>query len=138
MPPKRRPPEGQPPEGGRVGVLTVDDQPYFRLAALDVIEATPGFEAVGEASSGEEALGIVDAVAPQLVLVDVRMPGMDGIETAKRIKAAHPEIVVVLVSIEDLTEIPAEATSSGAAALVQKQGFGPAALRRLWNACRDG
>jgi DNA-binding NarL/FixJ family response regulator len=138
MPPNPPPPEGDAPRAGNVGVLTVDDQPYFRVAALDVIAATPGFETVGEASSGEEALGILEAVAPQLVLVDVRMPGMDGIETARRIKAAHPEIVVVLVSIEDGADLPAGAESSGAAALVSKQGFGPAALRRLWNAACEG
>jgi DNA-binding NarL/FixJ family response regulator len=117
-----------------VSVVTVDDQPFFRIAARDVIEATPGFRAVGEAGSGEEALGIVDELAPQLVLVDLRMRGMDGVETTQRIKAAHPEVVVVLISIEDRTNIPAAAATCGAATLLQKQDFGPSALRRLWMA----
>lgn len=117
-----------------VGVVTVDDQPFFRVVARDVIEATAGFEAVGEASSGEEALGIIAHVDPKLVLVDVRMPEMDGIETTRRIKAAHPEVVVVLISIEEAIHLPASAGSSGAAALVRKQDFGPSALRRLWAA----
>jgi two-component system invasion response regulator UvrY len=117
-----------------VGVVTVDDQPVFRGAARDVIEATPGFEAVGEACSGEEALGVVDELAPQLVLVDVRMPGMDGIETAQRIRAAHPQVVIVLISIEDPENLPAAAATSGAAALVCKQDLGPRLLRSLWAA----
>jgi two-component system, NarL family, invasion response regulator UvrY len=115
-----------------VTVVTVDDQPYFREAARDVIEATPGFEAVGEACSGEEALGVVGELKPQLVLVDVRMSDMDGIETTRRIKADHPEVVVVLISIEDTLNVPSAAESSGAAALVQKRHFGPSLLRGLW------
>jgi two-component system, NarL family, invasion response regulator UvrY len=115
-----------------VRVVTVDDQPFFRAAARDVLEVTPGFEAVGEACSGEEALGVVDRVKPQLVLVDVRMPEMDGIETTRRIKAAHPEVVVVLISIEDTANLQAAAECSEASALVEKRAFGPALLRRLW------
>jgi two-component system, NarL family, invasion response regulator UvrY len=119
-----------------VGVVTVDDQPFFRGAAREVIEATPGFEAVGEASSGEEALAIVDALDPQLVLVDVRMPGMDGAETAERISAGHPDVVVVLISIEDPEQVSVAAGSCGAAALVRKQDFGPRLLQSLWGAHR--
>ncbi len=66
----------------------MDDQPIFRAAARDVIDATAGFEAVGEAASGEDALRVVDELGPQLVLLDGRMPGMDGIETALRLTAA--------------------------------------------------
>jgi two-component system invasion response regulator UvrY len=120
-------------DGGAVNVVTVDDQPHFRVAARDVIGATPGFESVGEACSGAEALEVVEELGPQLVLVDVRMPDMDGIETARRMKAAHPDIVVVLISIEDVANVPAAASTSGAAALVQKQDFKPSLLRRLWS-----
>src|SRR5215216_4633286 len=109
----------------RVRVVTVDDQPFFRDAAREVIDATPGFEAIGEASSGEEALAVVDEVQPELVLIDVRMIGMDGIKAAERIRAAHPQVVVVLISIEDPTDVPAEARTCGAAALVRKQDFRP-------------
>ena len=115
-----------------VGVLIVDDQPFFRSAARAVLSALPGFAAVGEASSGPEAVAAVTAYAPDLVLLDVRMPGMDGIETTRRIKAERPETVVVLISIEDIAGVPAAASSCGAAALVRKQDFGPRLLRRLW------
>jgi two-component system, NarL family, invasion response regulator UvrY len=115
-----------------VSVLTVDDQPFFRDAARDVIGATPGFESAGEACSGKEALAALDELKPQLVLLDVRMPEMDGIETTRRMKAAHPEVVVVLISIEDTANVPAAAKTSGAAALVQKRDFRPSLLRSLW------
>jgi DNA-binding NarL/FixJ family response regulator len=116
-----------------VSVLTVDDQAVFRDTARDVIDATPGFASVGDAESGEAALDLVDRLKPQLVLVDVRMPGMNGVETARRIRAAHPETVVVLISIEGPANLPAAATSEGSA-LVRKQDFGPALLRKLWAA----
>jgi two-component system, NarL family, invasion response regulator UvrY len=117
-----------------VSVVTVDDQAVFRTVARDVIQATSGFKALGEAGSGEAALALVDKLRPQLVLLDVRMPGMDGIEAAQRIKSAHPSTVVVLISIEDSTNLPAGAMDSGADALVRKQDFGPRLLRRLWAA----
>jgi DNA-binding NarL/FixJ family response regulator len=116
--------------GGDVAVVTVDDQQVFREAAHDVIEATVGFTSVGEACSGVEALALVDERRPELVLVDVRMPDMDGIEVARRIKDAHPEVVVVLITIEEA--VPGAASSSGAEALVRKQDFGPHMLRGLW------
>lgn len=115
-----------------VGVLIVDDQPFFRRAARQVVAALPGFRSVGEASSGPEALAAVDRQLPDLVLLDVRMPGMDGIEAAQRIKGSHPETVVVLISIEDIAEVPLRARTCGAAAVVRKQDFGPSLLRGLW------
>jgi two-component system, NarL family, invasion response regulator UvrY len=124
---------GRPELGDvEVGVLTVDDQAVFRRVARDVIEATAGFEPVGEASSGEEAVTIVDQIHPELVLVDVRMPGMDGIETARRISEADPTTTVVLISIQDPEEVASAPESCGAVALVRKQDFGPALLKALW------
>jgi two-component system invasion response regulator UvrY len=123
-------------EASRVTVLVVDDQPVFRDLAQLVLRTTPGFESVGEVSSGEGALEVIDELAPQLVIVDVRMPGMGGIETARRITAAHPDAVVVLISIQDLVDVPSAAHACGAAALVRKQDFGATLLRELWEVYR--
>jgi DNA-binding NarL/FixJ family response regulator len=119
------------PTARSVRVLTVDDQELFRGVARDVIEATAGFEMVGEAASGEEALEAVERLCPELVLLDVRMPGIDGIEVARRLAAAHPRTVVVLISIEERIDIPSAARLD-AVPLVRKQDFGPRLLRRLW------
>ena len=115
-----------------VRVLTVDDQAVFRGIAREVIDATPGFESVGEAASGEEALAAVDRLAPELVLLDVRMPGLDGIEVARRLCATHPETLLVLISIEDSIDLPAAAQIAHSVPLVRKQDFGPRLLRSIW------
>jgi two-component system invasion response regulator UvrY len=122
------------PPAAAVRVLTVDDQALFRGIAREVIDATPGFEFAGEASSGEEALTAVDDLSPQLVLLDVRMPGMDGIEVARRLSARHPETVVVLISIEESVDVPSAAQLTGGVPFVRTRDFGPALLRRLWAA----
>jgi DNA-binding NarL/FixJ family response regulator len=113
-------------------VLIVDDQPFFRSAAREVVATLPGFHAVAEAASGLQAVAAVDELHPELVLLDVRMPGMDGIEATRRIKAEHPSTMVVLISIEDVAGVPSSAQSCGAEALVRKQDFGPSLLRDLW------
>ena len=117
-----------------VSVLAVDDQPIFLDAARDVVVATPGFDWVGGATSGAEALDAVEELHPALVLLDVRMPGMDGFQTAQRISERHPEVVVVLISIEDHSSFAPTVEASGAAALVRKQDFRPSVLRGLWEA----
>jgi two-component system invasion response regulator UvrY len=120
-------------DDAEVRVLTVDDQAVFRRVAHDVIVATLGFVPVGEAASGEAAMQAVDRLNPDLVLLDVRMPGIGGIEASRRITAAHPAAVVVLISIEEPGELAHAVRGSGAATLVRKQDFCPALLRRVWN-----
>jgi CheY-like chemotaxis protein len=120
-----------------VRVLTVDDQERFRRVAEDVINATAGFAPVGEACSGEEALEAVKRLEPQLVLLDVRMPGLDGIEVATRLASAHPETLVVLISIAEPADLPSAARLGSAVPLVRKQDFGPRLLRRLWTEYRQ-
>jgi two-component system, NarL family, invasion response regulator UvrY len=124
------PPQAQTTE---VRVLTVDDQEVFRRVAEDVIAATPGFVVAGEAASGHDALDAVERLAPQLVLCDVRMPGLDGIEVARRLAATHPETVVVLISLGDRADLPSALLLGDTVPLVRKQDFGPVLLRRLWS-----
>ena len=122
----------QPTTTRGVRVLTVDDQALFRRVARDVIDATPGFEPIGEAGGGAEGLQAVEALGPDLVLLDVRMPGLSGIEVARRLATLHPEVVVILISIEDRIDMPSAAELE-AVPLVRKQELGPRLLERLWD-----
>jgi DNA-binding NarL/FixJ family response regulator len=115
-----------------VTVLTVDDQAAFRASARALITATPGFEPVGEFGSAEEALEAVGELQPALALVDVRMPGIDGIATSRRLRRAHPATTVVLVSAGDLTDPAAALQEAGAVAFVPKAQLSPGGLRTLW------
>lgn len=112
-------------------VLIVDDQAIFRAAARDVVAATPGFLLVGEAASGPEALRAIDRLAPDLVLLDVRLPGMSGVEVARRTAASHPATKVVLISADDPRTLPAIGALRGAVALVRKQELSPGRLRHV-------
>ena len=116
-----------------VAVLIVDDQAPFRRAARAVVSATPGFEVVGEAESGEEAVRMADALEPRLVLMDINLPGINGIEATRRITSAHPRAVVMLLSTYQAADLPADATSCGAAAYVHKEDFGPALVQDIWS-----
>jgi len=116
-----------------VRVLTVDDQAIYRRVAREVIVATDGFEAVGEVASGAEVLDAVQRLAPQLVLLDVRMHGMDGIEVARQLVACHPDVVVVLISVEEFVDMPSARQLGRLIPLVRKQDFGPKLLRQLWS-----
>jgi DNA-binding NarL/FixJ family response regulator len=117
-----------------VTVLAVDDQAIFLRTARSLIAATPGFEQVGEASSGSKALELAAELHPDLVLLDVRMPEMDGLETARRLAEADSSTVVVLISLEEVPELPSSLREAGATAYMRKQDLSPRSLRELWAA----
>ena len=115
-----------------VSVLIVDDQAPFRRAAAAVVKITGGFEVVGEAESGEEAIELAATLAPQLILMDINMGGISGIEATRRIKSGWPEVAVVLLSTYQAQDLPADARTSGARAYVNKEEFGPQVLEDVW------
>jgi DNA-binding NarL/FixJ family response regulator len=129
--------EEPPPSDGRVQVLVVDDQPPFRAAARAVVSRVDGFELVGESASGEEAVALSEQLRPDLVLMDINMGAMDGLEATRRITAARPETLVILVSTYAVEDLPPGARSSGAAAYVNKDELSPKLVRRLWEAGGD-
>jgi DNA-binding NarL/FixJ family response regulator len=118
-------------DGGRV--LVVDDQKLFRDVMRAVVEATPGLTLVGEAGGGEEALRTVDLFAPELVIVDVRMPGMDGLALTRILLERTPRPIVLLVSAQPPpTQLPA-GLDGKPVAFAAKERLCSTILLELWN-----
>jgi DNA-binding NarL/FixJ family response regulator len=132
MPRTETPVRGVANRHGDVSVLIVDDLPIFRRAASDVIRSTPGFCLVGEASSGEQAIGLITEHAPDLVLLDVNMPKLDGVATARLIAQTKLPPITVLVSADEHADIATDPRAHGAAAFLLKQQLGPGTLHDLW------
>jgi DNA-binding NarL/FixJ family response regulator len=116
-----------------VRVLIVDDQAPFRAAARDVVDLADGFEVVGEAETGEASIESVRELKPDLVLMDVNLPGIDGLEATRRIIEETPDQLVVLVlSTYEAEEMTPRALEAGAVSYIPKSQFGPDALEAAW------
>ena len=115
-----------------VRVLIVDDQPWFREAARMVVEMTDGFEVVGEAVNGEEGVDMAEALSPDLVLMDVEMPGIDGLEATRRIRSLADPPQVLVMSTHESGDYRETALDAGAYAFVPKYDFSIDTMEGLW------
>jgi DNA-binding NarL/FixJ family response regulator len=105
-----------------IKLLLVDDQPIVRRGLRMRLMLEPDITVVGEASSGEQALVLVESLAPDIVLMDVEMPAMDGIAATAAMRASTSQSAVVMMSIHDDVHTRARARAAGAAAFVEKSG----------------
>jgi DNA-binding NarL/FixJ family response regulator len=120
-----------------VRVLIVDDQEPFRMAARLVIESTDGFEVVGEAETGEDSVTMARELAPDLVLMDVNLPGINGLDATRQIlSGAGDAVVVLLLSTYEEEEYAPRAAECGASAYIPKSAFGPDRLESAWEAAK--
>jgi DNA-binding NarL/FixJ family response regulator len=108
-------------------VLLVDDQALFRMGLRMVIDAEPDLDVVGEAADGEQAVSAVDELHPDVVVMDVRMPGTDGISATERIVAAHPGSRVLILTTFDLDQYVLDGVRAGASGFLLKDAA-PGAL----------
>ena len=109
----------------------VDDQASFRRVAVEMLSATDGFVLAGECETGESAIEVTEGAHQGIVLMDIYMPGMGGIEAARRIHAAHPEITVLLMSTYDIGDLPPGVTDCGASGYLRKEDLSPDVLSRF-------
>jgi two-component system, NarL family, invasion response regulator UvrY len=115
----------------RVRVWVVDDQASFRMATAATLAAMDDFVMAGECGTGESAIELLRNGGAGIVLMDIHMPGMGGIEATRRIRTTHPDLMVLLMSTYDVEDLPSGAADCGAAAYLHKENLSPDLLTRL-------
>jgi DNA-binding NarL/FixJ family response regulator len=105
-----------------IRVLLVDDQAVVRRALRVRFHLEPDLQVVGEASTGSEALTLAQTLTPDVVLMDIEMPGMDGIQATAALRRTVPQSAVVILSIYDDAQTRGRAQAAGAVAFVEKRG----------------
>lgn len=123
----------QPP----VRVLVADDHTVVREGIRHVLSASPEFEVVAEAADGDEALALAEELAPDVIVLDITMPGKNGLEVTAELRRRHPEIRILILSMHDHAEYVMEAVRLGAHGYVLKDS-GPAELRAAVLAVQGG
>ncbi len=120
-----------------IRVIVADDHPLFRQGVVHSLGADSGFEVVSEAGSGEQTLEQVARLHPDLVLIDISMPGIGGVETARRIAATEPDIRIMMLTVDDRGASLLEALKAGAHGYVLK-GVAARELREIARRIADG
>lgn len=120
-----------------IRTLVADDHPLFREGVVHSLCVDPGFVVVGEAGSGEETLEKVTQLQPHLVLLDISMPGISGIETARRIAQAAPQTRIMMLTVDDRGPSLLAALKAGAHGYVLK-GVAATELRQIARRIAEG
>jgi len=104
-----------------IRVLLVDDHPLFRKGIASLLSSEPGFEVLGEASDGQEAIEKARDLMPDVILMDISMPGVNGLEATQRIKQEIPYVRIVILTVSDEDQNLFEAIKSGAQGYLLKK-----------------
>lgn len=120
-----------PPRDGTISVLVVDDDSIVRQSLRVLIDASAGLAVAGLCSSGEEALRVVAERAPDVVLMDIHLQGMNGVETTRRIHEWHPDVTVIALTTFDDDEYVVGALAAGARAFLLKTTTSQALVRAI-------
>jgi two-component system, NarL family, response regulator len=107
-------------EAAKIKVLIVDDHPIMRVGIAAIIQATPGMTAVAQAGSGEEAVELFEKYLPDITLMDLRLPGMSGVEAIRTVMARHPNAKFVVLTTYEGDEDIHQALQAGARSYIIK------------------
>jgi len=122
--------------GAAVRVVVVDDHPVFRTGMVTVLAELPDVLVVGQAADGQSAIETAGELLPDVVLMDLRMPGMSGLEATARITAAHPEVAVVVLTMDEDDDSVFAALRAGARGYLLKEADGDDVHRALLSVAR--
>ncbi|MFF2622356.1 response regulator [Oerskovia jenensis] len=123
--------------GEPIRVLLVDDEQLVRAGLRMMLGADPGIDVVGEAGDGAQALRLVEQTSPQVVLLDIRMPHMDGLEALRRLRTTHPDLAVIVLTTFDTDDMVLTALRDGATGFLLKNTAPPDLLAAV-RAVADG
>ena len=101
-------------------ILVADDQPYIRRAVRALLESRSGWEVIGEASDGREAIKKTGELRPDVIVMDMFMPNLNGLEATREIHATYPDAKVLILTLHDLPDLSRAVREAGAKGLVLK------------------
>lgn len=121
----------------QIRILIADDQPLMRDGLKTVIDLEKDFEVVGTARNGREAIHMADSLEPDIILMDIRMPELDGVESIKAIKERHPAVKVLMLTTFNDDEYILQALAAGASGYLLKDIEVDSLLESIRSACAD-
>ena len=111
-------------KSGKITILIADDHPLLRQAIRSALEKEPNFKVVAEAADGKEAVRIAKELIPDVIIMDISMPNLDGLEATRQIKATHPNIAILALTVHSNDDYILEILQAGAAGYLLKTIFG--------------